>query len=44
MLNILVTIPVTPAHKERFESIAPGCRFTYTDMSLSLRRTSFSAV
>lgn len=32
MLNILVTIPVTPAHKERLESIAPGCRFTYTDM------------
>lgn len=32
MTDILVTIPVTPAHKERLEAIAPGCRFTYTDI------------
>lgn len=30
MKNILVTIPVKPEHKERFEKIAPDCNFTYT--------------
>lgn len=30
MKNILVTIPVKPQHKERLESIAPDCAFTYT--------------
>lgn len=32
MKNILVTIPVKPNHKERLESIAPDCAFTYSTM------------
>lgn len=31
-MNILVTIPVKPEHKERLERIAPDCSFTYTDI------------